>query len=68
MKKSITVLSVVVLTVCCAFVMFVGAGCDDDHHHGRKEFRSRRYVYEVHHERDRGGHHRNRHRGSRRHR
>ena len=65
MKKSMTMLKVVILMVCFASLMFVGAGCDNDYHHGRRGFRSRRDVYEVHREQDRCGP-KNRHRDSRR--
>ena len=64
MKKSMTVLSVVILMVCFAFLML--AGCDDDYHGGR-EFRTRRNNWEVHRVQDRSDYRqRDSHRGSRR--
>ena len=44
MKKSMIIMSTLILTVCFGFLML--AGCDDDYHHGKK-FRSRRHSYKA---------------------
>jgi len=61
MKKSMTMLKVVILMVGFAFLML--AGCDD--YHGGREFRTRRNNWEVHRVQDRSDYRqRDSHRGS----
>ncbi|MCK5113761.1 MAG: hypothetical protein KAR11_03250 [Phycisphaerae bacterium] len=50
MKKSITMLSVVILMVGFASLLF--AGCDDRSHHGRRRMRTKRDVVVVRYEKD----------------